>query len=384
MAFIIILLSMVLYSTALHTTRPIVSLFADMQGASPWLIGLLVSSYALFPMLFALTIGKWTDRFGTRKMAFLGSSGMFLAILIPVVMPSITSLFISQLLLGFCQVCMIVAYQKTVGNLPGNRDKTIMWFTLMGAIGNFFGPLIGGFTFEHFGFQVTFAVAACLIFIGVTCGICLKKAAWKSGEASKTVKNVKFLSSVALLKEKNLRNALISSGLVLYSKDLFVAYFPVYGNSIGLTPTEIGFVLSASAGMAVVIRLSQYWLVNTFGRSIVLTVMLILSGISFIFIPFVSWLPILLILSGLMGAGLGLGQPLSLVYALNFSKKARHGEILGIRLTLNRGSQFFAPFVFGAIGSFAGLIPIFLTSGLFLLIGAFGTKVKEEENVESH
>lgn len=114
-----------------------------------------------------------------------------------------------------------------------------------------------------------------------------------------------------------------------------------------------------------------------FGRSQVLFTTLVLSGLSFALMPFLEWLPILFVLAIVLGGGLGLGQPLSLVYVLNLSEQARHGEVLGLRLTFNRIAQFTAPVLFGAIGGI-GLLPIFLTNGVILMMGAFGTKIKEE------
>jgi hypothetical protein len=74
-----------------------------------------------------------------------------------------------------------------------------------------------------------------------------------------------------------------------------------------------------------------------------------------------------------------LGQPLSLVYALNVSPQDRQGEVLGMRLTFNRGSQFIAPFLFGGIGGLAGLAPIFWVSGAIILTGAFFTRMSDNE-----
>ncbi|MEX1031064.1 MAG: MFS transporter [Paenibacillaceae bacterium] len=132
--------------------------------------------------------------------------------------------------------------------------------------------------------------------------------------------------------------------------------------------------------MAIVIRFCQSWLVRTFGRKRLLFVMFIVSGFSFASIPLFISVSMLFILAGLIGAGLGLGQPISLIYALNSIPKDRHGEILGMRITFNKGSQFVAPFLFGAIGGIAGIMPIFLTSGVLLLASAFGTMINEEHS----
>jgi MFS family permease len=362
-----------------NVTRPIIPLFAaDTLGASPFYIGVLVSAYALIPMLLALSIGKWLDRYGARAIATFGGTGMVFSCLIPMLYPSVMSIIVSQLFVGFFNICLLISYQKTVGNRAGDRDNNIMWMTLSFAVSEFLGPIIGGFSFQFLGFQWTLAIAAMFVLFGTFLGLVISKDNWKGGAARNISKKSSFFDSLELLKNTNVRKVLFLSAIILYTKDLFVAYFPVYGNHIGLSASRIGIILSSAAGMAIIIRFSQYWLVHTFGRKNVLFSMLIISGFSFAAIPFFSSVPILFLFSGLIGSGLGLGQPISLVYALNSSSKDRHGEILGLRLTFNKGSQFVAPFLFGAIGGAAGLMPIFLTSGVFLLAGAFGTMIKEE------
>lgn len=375
MLFYFFLIIMSLFSIALHGSRPIVSLFADSQGASALIIGLLVSSYAFLPMLMAVRVGKWLDYYGARKTTLLGGSGMLLALLVPIFYSNLGTLFFSQSLIGFSQVCVLLSLQKTVGNLPGNRDKLIAAFSMTGSLGEMVGPLISGFSYEFFGFQVAFGISLFFIIIALCLVFFLKPSSWSNGSSVSKYKLDENGSTWLMLRQPNLRKALIISGLVLYSKDLFVAYFPVYGIKLGMAASSIGIILSIMAGMSILVRLIQFWLVQRFSRGRVLTMTLIISGVAFLVIPLNSTFVLLAGVAGLLGVGLGLGQPLSLVYALNLSPEGRQGELLGMRLTFNRGSQFVAPFIFGGIGSFAGLSPIFLVSGCILLFGAYFTRM---------
>lgn len=381
MSFIIMLISSLLYSFSMQGLRPIISLYADLEGASIVTIGLLVSAFGLLPMLLAIQVGKWLDKYGARTIASIGGSGMLVAVLIPLIYPSISSLFASQLCMGLSQVMMVVAYQKTVGQWAGNRDKNIMWLTIAISSGTFLGPLITGFTFEYFGFRPTLALSAICITAAIIVGLSVNKNIWKPGEGA-SKKKISLLSSLAFFKKKNLRKAVIASGLVLYSRDLFVVYFPVYGNSIDLAPSTIGAIISLMAAMAIVVRMLQYHLVLYFSRSKVLFTTIFISGFAFFSVPFFESPLYLFLLAGILGAGLGLGQPLSLVYSINFSPEHRLGEVLGLRITVNRGAQFTAPLLFSSIGGFAGLMPIFVASGAALLIGAFVTRIKEQSSEE--
>ncbi|MBP1155855.1 MULTISPECIES: MFS transporter [unclassified Paenibacillus] len=368
---------------ALVGTRPIVSLYAHDQGASAVIIGLLVSTYAFIPMLVSITVGKWVDDFGARKITILGGAVMAIGIALPASYPGLITLFISQLVLGFSMLCALLSLQKTIGNLSGSRDKLMAHFSVMASIGELLGPLISGKTYENFGFQATYTISFVVVFLGLLVAIMINKNHWSPETKTTSGGNQRnLLSTVRLLENGNLRKAVVISGLVMYSKDLFVAYFPVYASGIGMKAGSIGIILSIMAGASMSVRLVQFYLVERFGRGRVLTATLSMSAIAFLLIPQFTQPALLTMLAFLLGMGLGLGQPLSMVYALNHSPIHRQGEVLGLRMTVNRGSQFFAPFLFGTIGGIAGLASIFWLSGALVLIGAYYTRMKESENAE--
>jgi hypothetical protein len=54
----------------------------------------------------------------------------------------------------------------------------------------------------------------------------------------------------------------------------------------------------------------------------------------------------------------------------------RHGEVLGIRLSINRILQFAAPIISGGIGGYFGLQFIFVANGIIMMTGAFFTRIR--------
>lgn len=376
MVFYYFLLMQTFYATALIGTRPIITLYAYHSGASEAFIGLIVALFALLPMIFSVQVGRWMDQFGAWKMSIFGGFGMFLSALLTALFPNLGLLLVTQMTMGLAHTCVLVALQKTVGNLKGSRDKLIATFSLAGSMGEFLGPSINGYAYEHYGFSVSFGISGIFILLAVTIGLVIGKSAWKTGEKSHDVQVTQLQSTGStwtLMKNADLRNALIISGLVIYSKDLFTAYFPVYGSQLGMSAGQIGLFLSLMAAMSVLIRVMQFYLIKKFERSIILFVSLVVSGLVYISIPFISWPIVLACLAMTLGAGLGLGQPLSLVYAMNSSPMGRQGEVLGMRIGVNRTSQFAAPIIFGAIGTVAGLSLIFWLGGSILLWGAIAT-----------
>ncbi len=376
--FIILTITAV-YILSLNITKPVISIHANQLGLSPLLIGLLVSTYAIFPIVLSVQTGKWADRFGSKQMIYIGTTSFFAAVVLPSLFPYLATLFLSQALIGLAHNFMMIALQKAIGSAGENKDKSVASFSLTIAAGEFLGPLLGGFSFEYTSFRITFLIAAFIIVFNFVFNFYLTnqqtvQTAPKSGK-QKT-------GSLHLLRRSTIRKAILVSGLAIYSKDLFVAYFPIYGSQIGLTPSQIGIVVSCAAAASIFVRLVQYPLIAKFTRGVVLLGSLALGGIAYVIIPFLDHFILLCMLSSVLGLGLGLGQPLSLVYILNSSPVGREGELLGLRLTFNRICQLAAPSLFGLLGGALGIAPIFWTSGILLVSGALYSRENERDREE--
>lgn len=168
--------------------------------------------------------------------------------------------------------------------------------------------------------------------------------------------------------------------MAVYSKDIFTAYFPIYATDIHLLPSEIGITLAIVAISAAAVRLFQFSLVKRFSRHVITAVCMFVAGSAFALTPFVN-LPISLYLLGaLLGLGLGIVQPLSFVYLMNFAPCGREGEVIGMRSMFNRISQLTAPLLFGMIGGSLGLNPIFWFCGLTLIAGSWYSRDASMKN----
>ncbi|MFO8060264.1 MAG: MFS transporter, partial [Bacillota bacterium] len=65
-----------LYYVSTLATRPFIPLYAGELGATPVVLGLVVSMYAFLPIFIALPAGKFVDRFGPRPVMLGGASSM--------------------------------------------------------------------------------------------------------------------------------------------------------------------------------------------------------------------------------------------------------------------------------------------------------------------
>src|SRR5688500_15240906 len=81
-------------------SRLAIPLFAVDQQATPFVVGTVVALYAVFPVVLALPAGRMTDRLGFKIPLIFGAGGVFLALILPFMWPSMVTLYFSASLLG--------------------------------------------------------------------------------------------------------------------------------------------------------------------------------------------------------------------------------------------------------------------------------------------
>lgn len=372
------------FQLAVNLTRPIVSLYAINLGAGTFAVGILTATYALFPLIFALPIGKVSDRIGDRYPVQIGVLGMVAGTLLPFLSGTLWALYVSQALIGVAHIFTTISLQNQIGlrSSAENRDQHFGWFSTFVALSGVLGPIAGGLLADvnHYGLVYGAAAAVCILPMALSTRIPGKRPVQQPGQTD----HVRTGSTLGLLRISPLRKALASSALVLYSRDIYVAYFPLFASNWGMTESVIGLVIGIQGLAMVLVRLWLGPLTKRFGRDLVLGASILTAGVSFLLVPLATDTLFCVMLSALMGFGLGCGQPLSMTTTYNASPANRTGEVLGLRLASNRLSQTIAPVVFGLVGALSGIVAVFCVSGAVLIGGAFLTKATPANRKQNH
>ena len=377
LAFYVISLINLMQVTAMNGIKPVVSLYASFLGHTPAEISIIIAAAALLPAMLALQLGKWIDRLGTRPLVACGNAMFIIALFISALYPHFLTFLLQQALIGIAFTAIMLALQKRIGSLGHDVDRAVANFSLFGSLGAMIGPVLSTFLYEHYGYQVCSYANLSLMMVAFAIEFLIKNPDLKQNpnySRSSHASPQKQEPIWSMLRERDLRNAIIIGGLVLSNRELFSAYFPLLAEKLGVSPTMTGILISFSGLTMLLVRFSQTALVRSFGRMNVLTWSLYVSGLIYILTPFSGWIAVLFILVGILGGGLGLGQPLSISSVLEISPPDRRGEVLGVRITVNRVSQFALPLLFGGLGGLAGVSAIFWASGLVMLCFGYSTR----------
>lgn len=139
---------------------PLLPLWAEEYGASPFQIGLLTASYALMQFLFAPVWGRLSDRYGRRPVILVSLAGSALSALLIGLAGTLAVLFVARILHGISGASYAAA-QAYVADVT-TREERARGMGLIGAafgVGFVLGPAIGAL-FAHISPSMPFFVAA--------------------------------------------------------------------------------------------------------------------------------------------------------------------------------------------------------------------------------
>ena len=284
MAIYLTLVLIVLTHIAFSGSRVVVSLMALESGATQMQVGILMALYAVCPMLFAIAIGRLADRVGARPPMLLGTVGVGIALVLPALWPSMTTLYLSSLLLGTSFHFFFVTVTGIAGGIGGaeNRSRNYALTSLGFSGAGFIGPLIAGFTIDYLSHVAAFLMLAAFIVIPVL--MLWLRPGFLPGAAS-LPGAVRVGGAMDLWRAPRLRNTFVASGFISAGWDLFNFYMPVYGHGIGLSASAIGMILGAFALATFVIRAVLPWLLKHSSEAQILIYAIFVAAGAFTLFP---------------------------------------------------------------------------------------------------
>ncbi len=350
-------------------SRLAVPLFAVDQNATPFVVGSVVALYAVFPVVLALPAGRMTDRLGFKIPLIFGAGGLFAALILPFVWPSMATLYVSASLLGLSFMACQLATQTLAGAIagPSERARNFSILSLGFALANLSGPLLAGVMIDHVSYAFAFLALAVPLVPAIVVAAFGSRWIPDVHTKSEAVRGSVF----ELLKIRALRNTLIASGIVSSAWDVFQFLMPIYGRAHGLSATAIGAVLGAFSMAIILVRLVLPFAVRHADEARLLSYAMFVACAAFCLFPLFKGAWTLAAVSFLLGVGCGCGQPLSMTMVFNATPRGRTGEATGMRITVNQITHFVIPLVFGALGSVAGFAAVFLTNAGCLAAGGY-------------
>ena len=354
-----------LSGAAVRAGNMVLVLYAIRLDASAFVIGLLGSMFAVLPMIFSMPAGKLADRYGSRALLLCCVAGSGLGLLVPWAFPGMTAMFIAAALIGL-SLAMVVPLQNLMGliSTPETRARNFANFSLGMGMANLIGPLVAGFFVDLAG-----PARTCLYLTSFNVVAIVMLLVW-GRRLPHTRSEAKAKGSVyAILKIPDVRRTIATSSLINVGRDLYQVYFPVYAHSVGLSASLTGIVLATNFGAELTVRFFLARILKKLREEQLLAWSFFIGAVGLVLMPFFQSVYVLILLSVMLGLGMGCGQPIITMLMYSYSPAGRTGEALGLRMTFIHLTKLIGPVLFGAIGSAAGLAAMFVLNAAVMAGG---------------
>lgn len=346
-------------STGLRFT---VTLDAIAHSGTSREVSLMLAGVALVPAFFAISAGRWLDRAGPGKPLALAIAAAAAAGALTLSFPSavvgLWPLFAACILVGLGFMLANTITQRLTGDVlpPEKRSMGFTAVSIITAASGLVTPVLAGYAIEWRGHAAFYAFAmtaplilALLAFSPLmrnVFGRVRKRTEKKAADTKGAAKEI--------LADKPMRTVLISSVLISVAWEVGNLMMPIYCASVGLTPSETGWVLGSFSAASFVVRFLMPGLMRLFSEWRLISFTFLVAAVAFLLFPLFEATYALMGCSFLLGLGLGASYPNTMALVYRFAPKGRIGEAIGLRLSMMNFSKATFPIAMGALGSVIG------------------------------
>jgi len=364
---------------ALSGGRIAAALSALHLGMSPFMVGMLLATFGIVPMLVSVSTGRLIDRIGVQRPLIVGNLMVASGALLACIWPHPVTLMMTAATLGVGFMLHQMATQRQLGHgTTDERLRNFSWMSLAHALSGLIGPLAAGLSIDYLGYRYAFGPIALAPLIALLAtrallGLLLPPAPLP-GDGEAVRRRTRDLLVIPALRRVLGANLLISGA---WDTHLFL--MPLYGKSIGLSATTIGVVLAMFAAATFTIRFGLPYIQRRVRPWTLVRTAMVGAGVSFALYPLFDTAESLMAISFLLGLALGCVQPSILALLHQYAPDNRVAEAFGIRLALINASQVSLPLGCGALATLTGVAPLFWTYTLALACGAWFNRHTETE-----
>ncbi len=355
-----------LFFMLIQVVVPLVPRYALTIGASPFEIGLAVSSVSITAIFLRPLSGFVSDRQSRSKMMvlglFLGSSSYLLLSASEGILP----VFAARLIEGAAIASFIPSSLASAVDeaKDGKIGEALGWRSLMVGIGFTAGPALGGFLSEAFSYRTTFLITA-LLMLTLVPAVVYKDA--KRPPPSR-------VSTLRGLRERDFGIAF--SSLVIYAVAWMglLTFLSAYLKLMGFGDLEIGLFLSVQAIGSLGIRVIGGRMADRYPDTMTFSGLSVI-GLALFLVYLNPTPPWIYAAAAVFGPGVGLFVPGSQTLALKRSSPSSRGFLSSIYTMGMDIGNLVGPLVFGLIVQSGGYRASFAVAPVLMIVAALAVAI---------
>lgn len=342
-------------------------LYALDLGGGPALAAAVVGSRAIGNMVGNLPAGHFAARIGDKAVMLVGlailvaAAGMLCGFASPLLL--VVSSFVLGVGGGSWVIARLLHITETVRLEQRGRVISVMAGIERG--GSLIGPLLAGIALELFGYQPVFAATGTLFFLAFL--LCL----WKTRRAHvrKSAREPMTVLQVLV----RFRQTLLTGGSVMlflsYLRNARMFLLPVWGSTIGLSPSEIGLVVSLSSAIDMAMFLPAGIILDHIGRKANLVCCLALMSLATALLPLTHTFTTFLLVAMVAGLGNGFGTGIFMTLGGDFAPRYGRSQFLGVWRFVGDFGGVASPFAIGSLAHATSMMVACVSSGILGFLG---------------
>jgi len=295
---------MILANVAAMMYDPLLPLYLQHLGADIRQVGLFFTISAILPLLFQIFGGWLSDSIGRLKAVAIGSVAGLFTFIIFLIAPSWEWGLLAMATGAIGRSFVAPSYRAFIAEQSeeNNRGKIYGFSDAVFAVVGVFGPPLGGWLSDQYGYRILFLVAGAIFTVATILRVSMAISAGRqrqqkfkviTPEPSEVMKpswsNLKtsIAAMVALLMTGGVATwILVSDGIIDINFNMVGQLLPIYmQNEVGITNTQIGVLNSISSIVTMALMTFTGWLSDKKGERVAIAGgMIILSASMAVFI----------------------------------------------------------------------------------------------------
>jgi MFS transporter, DHA1 family, tetracycline resistance protein len=356
---------------------PLLPFYAEHFGASPAVVGLLVSSYALCQLVAGPALGSLSDQLGRKPVLIVSQVGTFIGFLILAGANSLWMVFASRIIDGLTAGNLSIA-QAYIADVtaPKDRAKSFAVIGIAFGIGFLVGPGLSGYLSAHYGFHVPILCAAGLSLASILGTTFLLPAVPPRPEGERPAAPIGQQEEDAPVAPGGRRLRLFEWGtyaqyfrrpvlggllweffLFTFAFASFTGGFALFAerryawHGVAFGPKQVGYVFTYAGLLGIVVQgsLRSGWPVRVFGEVRLVTFGFAAAAAGYTILGLSHAVPTLLIAATFSSLGNGLIRPALTSLITQQVGRSEQGVVLGLNQSLMSIAQIVGPAIAGAL-----------------------------------
>lgn len=338
---------------------PLLPFYAEKFGASPSVVGLLVSTYAFCQLIAGPILGRMSDHMGRRPLLLVSQMGTFIGFLILAYANALWIIFLSRVIDGLTagNLSLAQAYISDVTK-PEERAKSFALIGIAFGMGFLIGPGISGYL-SQFSYQYPIFAAAGLSATSILATYFLLPSTTPHAADGATPRKFTVLdwgNYARYFRQPELAPLLWQFFAFTMAFSLFMSGFPLFaerryewqGHPFG--PKEVGYIYAYLGMLGVILQGGLIGrLVKAFGELGLVRAGFFLGLLGLAALAFTHSVPLLLVVTAVSSSGTGVIRPALTSLITQRAARSEQGVVLGLTQSLNSISAIFAPAVGGLL-----------------------------------